>query len=267
MVVLIDADILVYEAAHLAQKDGLDWDGDGFASPEASFPEARNILEAAFEGIVQATEADTMILALTDSRREINFRRGVWPAYKAHRDPTKDGKGKDRPILFSALRQFMRDNYVVKQKPGIEGDDTLGIMATMGIECTIASVDKDLDTVPGLHYNWRKSDQGVYEVTPAEAVYNHMYQTLCGDSTDGFPGCPTIGPKRAKVVLEGALEGYEDWPKPAAMWREVVEAYAKKDLTEDDAIVQARCAFILQSSHWDFKNERPILWTPPKEDS
>jgi DNA polymerase-1 len=42
-----------------------------------------------------------------------------------------------------------------------------------------------------------------------------------------------------------------------------VEAYAKKNLTADDALVQARVARILRHTDYNFKTKEPILWTPP----
>jgi len=47
-----------------------------------------------------------------------------------------------------------------------------------------------------------------------------------------------------------------------ATWPSVVEAYKKAKLTEEDALMNARCARILRASDWDFKKEEVKLWTP-----
>ena len=48
-------------------------------------------------------------------------------------------------------------------------------------------------------------------------------------------------------------------------WQAVVETFVEKELTEEDALVNARLARILQTSDYDHKNKEPILWTPPSD--
>lgn len=265
---LIDADILVYEAAYRCQK-GIEWE-PGEWTHHASMPEAQADFAGCIEFILKNTGSERAILALTDHNREDNFRREVWPDYKKPRDKV----GNSRPLLYAALREWIRGEYDVKQKPGIEADDTIGILATGNInglppvnDRVICSVDKDLDTVPGWHFNWRKPERGVYIVCGFDAFYNHMFQTLVGDSTDNFPGLPGAGPKGAERILEPMrkLEGYEGPYVRSEVWKMVVAAYEKKGLTAADALVQARCARILQAEDWDFETNTVRLWTPPEE--
>lgn len=44
------------------------------------------------------------------------------------------------------------------------------------------------------------------------------------------------------------------------MWERIVRTYEAKGLTEQDALTQARCAFILRHGHYD--DGRVTLWTP-----
>jgi DNA polymerase-1 len=200
------------------------------------------------------------VLALTDSDRESNFRRSVWPKYKCHREEKSDG----RPTLYKALRQWIRETYDVHQKPGIEADDTVGIMATMPQqwEPVICSVDKDLHTVPGLHFNWRKQEDGLYYVNEEQAFWAHMTQTMIGDSTDHYPGIPLVGPVKASRLTSL----WSELP-PWAVWEEIVATGADHGVDEDHVLAQARCAYILHASHWDVENQAVILWTPPEEDT
>lgn len=255
-VALIDADIIVYEAAYRCQEN-IEWD-EGEVTKYADLPRAQDVFNTQIEYILQATKAEDCHLALTNSNRDANFRRAVWPTYKDHRE----GKGDGRPLLYKALREWCRLNYKVQEKEGIEGDDSLGIMATMDTpwEPVIASIDKDLDTVPGWHFNWRKPELGVYYVTIDEAFRMHMFQTLTGDSTDNYPGIPGVGPKTA----ERLLDLWSELP-PWAVWEEVVATYESRGLTEEHALAQARCAYILQAPNWDSENQAVILWTPPEE--
>lgn len=260
-VALIDADILVYEAAHMAQ-DTIEWE-PGVESRYADLEDAQGILRRQIDGILRKAKCADAILVLTDSDREANFRRTVWPTYKCHREAPTPGKDSDgRPLLYKALRHWLREEYGAKQKRGIEGDDTIGIMATMeqDFEPVICSIDKDLDTVPGWHFNWRKGT-GVYYVDEEQAFWCHIYQTLTGDSTDNYPGIPGVGPVRASAYINL----WSELP-PWAVWEEVVGAFEDRGLTEEDALAQARCAYILHASNWDVENQAVILWTPPREE-
>ena len=89
-------------------------------------------------------------------------------------------------------------------------------------------------------------------ITKDEGARWHLIQTLAGDQTDGYPGVPGIGVKRAVALFE--KEGYS--------WKTVVKAFADKDLNAYTAIQNARLARILTVDDYDFEKEQPILWTP-----
>jgi len=73
----------------------------------------------------------------------------------------------------------------------------------LGIEQTsntiIASIDKDLDMVPGKHFNFVKNKH--YEISNAEGRHKFWCQMLTGDKTDNIPGIHGIGPKTAEKIL------------------------------------------------------------------
>jgi DNA polymerase-1 len=82
-----------------------------------------------------------------------------------------------------------------------------------------------------------------------------LIQTLSGDQTDGYAGCPGIGIKRAETLFE----------KYGESWLTVVAAYEKAELTEADALMNARLAKILTVDDYDFTTSSPILWTPASD--
>ena len=43
-------------------------------------------------------------------------------------------------------------------------------------------------------------------------------------------------------------------------WNTLVEEYKRNNLTEKDALLQARMARILRNQDYDFKKKKPILW-------
>ena len=114
----------------------------------------------------------------------------------------------------------------------------------------ILSGDKDLRTIPGIHHFIH--DESTEIVNETIANYNFMYQTLVGDMTDGFAGCPSIGGVKASRILANK----KDLPE---MWEAVVKEYEKQGLDENYALTQARLARILRASDWDSKKKKPIL--------
>jgi DNA polymerase-1 len=125
----------------------------------------------------------------------------------------------------------------------------------------IISQDKDMQTIPA--QVWRKGD--LVHVSEDEADTYHMFQTLTGDITDGYKGCPGVGKVKAEKLLtvtdkHGPIDPettHVQW-----MWEQVVGAYVKAGLTEEDALRQARLARILRWSDWDNEKKQPILWSP-----
>jgi DNA polymerase-1 len=161
-----------------------------------------------------------------------------------------------------SIREWLIEEHGARLKPKLEGDDVMGILSTwrkMKGEKIIVSIDKDMKTIPGLYC--RDLTLGVVEITEQEADYWHLYQTLIGDTTDGYKGCPGVGPKKAVDLIGTAEEPLYSSVQEA--WETiVVPAYEKAKLTEADALQQARVARILRASDYDFKNQQPILWNP-----
>jgi DNA polymerase I len=240
---LIDADVLIYQYAS-AVETLYEWEPDRFTLASDA-KEAKQRLDLAVAELKEDLEADDFVMCLSDVE---NFRKVILPTYKASRKKTR------KPLCFIELKEYVQDTYRSRLLPGLEADDVLGILMTgrrIRGEKVIVTVDKDLDTIPGLHFNPWKDDQDVVDITPEEADYNHLFQTLTGDATDGYTGIPGVGPKRAAQILDGAPS-----------WQSVVAAYEKAGLCEEEALVQARVARILRKSEWNERDKSVRLWTP-----
>lgn len=125
-----------------------------------------------------------------------NFRRNITKTYKANRDPTM------RPHYEEAARQYLKTYHQAYIVPGIEADDAIGL--EMDDTAICVSLDKDLDMLPGQHYNWVQDR--LYTITPHEA-HTHFYaQMLTGDRADNVFGIPGIGPQTAARLLAGLSE-------------------------------------------------------------
>ena len=120
--------------------------------------------------------------------------------------------------------------------------------------------------LPAQHYHFTKDE--LFTVSSHEANINHMMQTLTGDATDGYKGCPAIGAITAKKILDQVINVGTPWASEDTlselMWEAVVATYAKAGLGEEEALVQARVARILRHGEFAFKQGKVHLWSPPE---
>lgn len=133
---------------------------------------------------------------------------------KAKSKPYKDGRSKaaPKPPIFYALRAALQQEpYNFIGWEGLEADDLVAMaghaLNENGFPCVISSPDKDvIHQIPGHHYNYGKAE---HIVTSEESAERFLWtQVLMGDSTDGIPGIPGIGPKKAEKILDEIPEAY-----------------------------------------------------------
>lgn len=257
---LIDADSLVYQSC-TANEVVTQWDEDLFTLHAFLEPTVAHFEEAVAE-LLKKLEGDRVVMALSDYTNP--WRKEIMPSYKANRNGTR------KPVTYAALRQYIHEHHQTFQKPGLEGDDVLGILLTnpklfAGDTKILVSLDKDMKTLPGRHYNMGK--QQLFEITPPEADYNHMLQTLTGDTVDGYPGCPKVGPvSGAKILDEYTLDKDSELIHfdLAGAWAAVVRAYEKAGQSDWQALLNARVARICRYRDYDYVKKEVILWEPPK---
>lgn len=242
-VLLIDADVIAYEAVAACEKE-VEFE-PGYFTYTSDFSEVLDTFHGTLKNWISAIDGDDYRLCLTDSAG--NFRKAILPTYK--------GKRAKKPLCLKHLKEHLiaSDERAVF-RPGLEGDDCMGILATKsgwpkGTELVIVSPDKDMFSVPGKFARWPSTI--ITSHTRQQADRYHLLQTLTGDVTDGYAGCPGIGPVKAEKLLD-----------KAPTWETVVGAYEAAGLTEDDALVQARVARILRADDYDFVKKEVILWEP-----
>lgn len=265
--ILLDADVPAYQFAARGQSE-IVWDegDDPIVCPPPEEYAIDGMLEY-IETLKQDLEADRVALCFTDLNRRSNWRLDVLPSYKAQR-----GDRKSRPLLHDMLEHVLAEHYQFYRKPRLEGDDVLGILATnphvIKGRKIIVTIDKDLRTIPTriqrgsenfLYHIPKKGKPRIETITEAQADWYWMYQTLIGDTTDGYKGCPGVGPVKAREVLGEFEECFEPM-SVRYWWPKVVEVYESKGLTEADALAQARVARICRHEDYDYKLKRVIPW-------
>jgi 5'-3' exonuclease len=152
---------------------------------------------------------------------------------------------------------------------GREADDEVSIRAWEAINAgegvIVATIDKDLDQIPGCHYDYRQ--KVFYRITFDNAEKAFWVQALAGDATDNIPGCYKIGMTKAEKIIQEVIDNAADgiWPTPEEFWSRILCEYgisqARKgcpyaDKDERDVALETARLVYMQ------KRERE-LWTPP----
>ena len=159
-----------------------------------------------------------------------SHRKQIAPSYKAKR--------KGNPWV-RALRKYIIDNESVEYSLEWESDDLIYNRAKQlkeeGEDYVIATVDKDLNQIPGFHFDLYREKTGeigehgqeirkyrglqfVKEDVAEKFVWLQMIE---GDAVDNIKGIPGLG----KVKAAKALEGIE---KPSLLFIKVARLYKEK---------------------------------------
>jgi len=186
MSLLIDADIITYRAGFACEHRLPD--GTKEIEPESyAIHNARMMIYNMFMRLETAEHK----LFLTATNDPTNFRLKIYPEYKANR------KKLSRPVHYEAIREFLVNQFGAEVVYGIEADDALSIAQyenmhlpahpgdTGFCDTCICSIDKDLDIVPGWHYNFVKGHH--YFQTQLEGLRCFYKQILTGDAVDNIP--------------------------------------------------------------------------------
>ena len=245
---LIDGDIFAYKHAAGAEI-ATDW-GDDLWTLHTDTSVATKVMDTAIKACILALDAAKVRVAL--SHKEC-FRRDIDPSYKASRKKSR------KPIGLPALREHMMVEWRAVVVPNLEADDILGVWATdpmyeVGNRKIIVSTDKDMQTIPCNLWNPDHPERGVRKITTEYADDYHFFQTLCGDPSDGYAGCPGVGAVTARKILDAGTT--------TTAWEKVVNSFGKKNLAEKDALVQARLARILRVENYNMRKEEIKYWKP-----
>lgn len=245
LTLLIDGDEFLFKATSSVERE-IQWDDVNhvlYCNRNEAWDNFQRLVDRLRDELGGGTDTDAV---LCFSGKRPYFREHLSSTYKGGR-PTR------KPLCYSALRDLCAEHYTVRSTDGLEADDVMGILATKPNRKTtyiICSQDKDMQTIPCSLF--RGFGQEVKLIDETEADRFWLLQTLMGDATDNYKGCPGMGEKTGVKWLEE--HGWD--------WSAVVAAYEKADQTEADALVQARLARILRWSDWDSKTKQPKLWSP-----
>jgi DNA polymerase-1 len=250
---ILDGDIISYQMS--CSKEMVCIWGRGEDEVYYSFNkrDLSNAIDSTIRQLTSKFKADKTYVCLSD--KESNFRKVIFPEYKAQRKKLR------KPVGLSYAVDYLRKNHVTKCFSSLEADDLMGIIATDPritdeYNVTLVSIDKDMGQIPNC--KWYNPKSRVTKTsTVKECDRLHLYQTLCGDTVDNYKGASKIGPKKANKELDYCEEkGYNS----LHTWEHLVEKCFNKD--DEYALTQARCAKILRYEDYDFAKKEVKLWEP-----
>lgn len=218
---VIDADIVLYSC-------GFATDGEPVSH---SCSNVKKLLTRIMDQC-QHNEEDTIVL-LTGKD---NFRDEVATIlpYKGNRlDAPK-------PSNYKEMKDYLINVWDAQVVEGEEADDMMGKLATdpLNDDVIIATLDKDLAMIPGVHYNWRKDE--FVTVTEEEGERAFIKQLLTGDATDNIPGLKKITGKVASAKCKAWCT--EEGLTREEMMDRVVQTYVwGLQFVDDEAPTAQRC--------------------------
>ncbi len=197
---LVDASMYVVRAWHSMPDEF--HDADGWPT-NAVHGFARFLLE------LLERERPQHIAIAFDEALDSCFRNGLYPAYKANRDPAPP-ELKRQFAWCKALCAALGLSTLAHCD--YEADDLIGSAVHRargnGFRSVIVSADKDLSQLLHAHdeqYDFAKGQRwGADGVRARHGVHAHQiadYLALTGDAVDNIPGVTGIGPKTAAVLL------------------------------------------------------------------
>jgi len=234
---ILDGDIIAWKSAYVADIEG------------------SIVIDSLISRLVDKWTPDgvTDIQVALSCGKKDNFRRKIFPGYKANR------KDVSKPEHLRDTFKALQDNHECLIFPQLEADDVLGIYASSG-EGISVSIDKDLKGVHGWLYNPDKNDEPYY-ISPEEAERWFCTQWMAGDSTDGLSGLWRIGEKTAKKLLD-EWDSDEWHANIKEMYTEgnhvPKNAYDLNDMCE----AMGQCVRILQDENYNRETNEIVHWKP-----
>jgi hypothetical protein len=180
--------------------------------------------------------------------------------YKGNRDP------EHKPFHYQAIRDYLTGEWGARVVSGHEADDEVSILSWEHWRAdephgfVIATIDKDLDQIPGWHYNYMKHVWYFQEELDARRFF--WQQCLAGDPTDNIGGVWKVAATGAEKLLNG---WYDDTVSEADIWERIVATYSKSLLVPGCPYADKDPAEVaLENARLVYMQQNPgELWNPP----
>ena len=219
MKALIDADSLLYRVGFAAEEE-----------PEKiAIARLNETLEMViFQDLEKCDTYQCFVSGSTNFRNEV----AVTVPYKGNRENVK------RPRHLKALKDHIIEEWDARVSYNKEADDDVCIAAYEEPYSIICHIDKDLDQIPGSHYNYVKKQ--FYNIGKFEGLKNLYKQALVGDPADNIKGVKGIGKVKAEKILKECFS-------EEALYKTVLECYTNSNKTVEQLHENMNLLYLLRS--------------------
>lgn len=232
------------EASEYADKEGIPQESV-IKGIKGEFAQAvRHTVDKFIDNIMKAAKCSDYKIFLTGDN---NYRIAL-----ATIRPYKGQRNNDKPIHYPTITDHLLGYHNAIMIEDAEADDALGYNQTD--DTVICTIDKDLNCIAGLHYNWNKDK--LYSVNQHEADLFFYTQLLTGDGVDNIEGCPSIGEKRADIILEGVTTPLEMFRRCQVTYVNTHQKFADKHSLS----CAIDCEAIFDSAMRDLTENANLLW-------
>lgn len=235
MVLLIDADSLVFASCYRAKDDS--FENPFYTDIEDSIVKFDEQLMKIINDLEDQYEIDKYIVF---NGSKGNFRKLISKKYKANR------KKQTLPPLLHDMHQYVKDTYHSIYGFGIETDDLVAkywynIAKDIGREnVIIVSIDKDYKQFPAIIYNYHYKHQTILNITPEQALYNFYEQMIVGDTADNVNYFKGKGKKFAEKYFEGCTTKYQYTKQLYLLFKEKYKSKAREKYIECFSLLKLR---------------------------
>lgn len=188
-----------------------------------------------------------LFLTSTD-KSNFRFKRATLKVYKGNR------KSSAKPAHYDVVRDYLIGFWNAEVVEGIEADDKLSLLQTKAsakygedVTC-IVTIDKDLDMVPGYHYNFVKDEvmhtdalgslqldtlkSSNRKVLHGSGLKWFYAQMLLGDNADNIPGITGCGAVKVYTLLNPCVTEKELQKAVAGEYKKFYKDKAKEAFAE-----------------------------------
>lgn len=235
---------------------------------------ARKTCIERFEGMARRAGAEKIVVHLTaqSSHKGLRYFAATVKPYQAQRSAGR--KPKNWRYLRDFLETYDGERFRIKTWHNREADDGIALCAydaiSKGQQAVIATRDKDMRMLPGLHMDWvtQRIDAEVplhaYSVIGSVTGLQYGYkwlllQCLQGDTADNIPGLERVvidgkvkqcGEKTAESLLADAEDLVEAWATVECAYLSYYGAQWRERMAEQLALLYLRHDWNAHLNSW-----------------
>lgn len=151
--------------------------------------QCKDLVDDMLKTIFKLTRSTHYLLFLTVGR---GFRYNHYTEYKGNR------KYSDRPEHFDKIKEYLITDWSAVYEHGLEADDLVNIYKNKIEGSFICSLDKDILSLEGSHYNYKTHK---WITTTQDEAYDKFWTDMVtGQTGDNIKGIEGSGPKAAEGI-------------------------------------------------------------------